>query len=39
MTSLRKQARRKLKSSGFTGDQAGMAWYNQLNALRKKFRS
>ena len=35
MTSLRKQARRKLKSSGFTGDQAGMAWYNQLDALRK----
>ena len=35
MTSLRKQARRKLKSSGFTGDQAGIAWYNQLDALRK----
>ena len=35
MTSLRKQARRKLKSSGFTGDQVGMAWYNQLDALRK----
>ena len=35
MTSLRKQARRKLKSSGFTGDQAGRAWYNQLDALRK----
>ena len=35
MTSLRKQARRKLKSYGFTGDQAGIAWYNQLDALRK----
>ena len=35
MTSLRKQARHKLKSSGFTGDQAGIAWYNQLDALRK----
>ena len=35
MTSLRKQARRKLKSFGFTGDQAGIAWYNQLDALRK----
>ena len=35
MTSLRKQARRKLKSSGFTGGQAGMAWYNQLDVLRK----
>lgn len=35
MTSLRKQARRKLKSSGFTGDQAEISWYNQLNALRK----
>ena len=35
MTSLRKQARLKLKSSGFTGDQAGIAWYNQLDALRK----
>lgn len=35
MTSLRKQARRKLKSSGFTGSQAGIAWYNQLDALRK----
>ena len=35
MTSLRKQARRKLKSSGFTVDQAGRAWYNQLDALRK----
>ena len=35
MASLRKQARRKLKSYGFTGDQAGMAWYNQLDALRK----
>ena len=35
MTSLRKRARRKLKSYGFTGDQAGIAWYNQLDALRK----
>ena len=35
MTSLRKQVRRKLKSSRFTGDQAGRAWYNQLDALRK----
>ena len=35
MTSLRKQARHKLKSYGFTGDQVGMAWYNQLDALRK----
>ena len=35
MTLLRKQARRKLKSAGFTGDQAGIAWYNQLDALRK----
>lgn len=35
MTSLRKQARRKLKSSGFTGDQAARAWYSQLDALRK----
>ena len=35
MTSLRKHARRKLKSYGFTGDQAGIAWYNQLDALRK----
>lgn len=35
MTSLRKQARRKLKNYGFTGDQAGIAWYNQLDALRK----
>lgn len=35
MTSLRKQARRKLKSSGFTGDQAARAWYSQLYALRK----
>ena len=35
MTSLRKQARHKLKSSGFTGDQSARAWYNQLDALRK----
>ena len=35
MTSLRKQARRKLKSYGFTGGQSEMAWYNQLDALRK----
>ena len=35
MTSLRKQARRKLKSYGFTGDQAGIAWYNQLEKKKK----
>ena len=35
MTSLRKQARRKLRSYGFTGDQVGTAWYNQLDTLRK----